>query len=220
MIGFHYPVRQSLLLQTGQLINIDILMQTQAMNRLSTLVLVLAVALAGRAQGSKPSYNTSKEVEKMSPERYARLYVGMVFGDFSAATPDGQILTNKALERKVTLVLFWYPSLAYSNRKYVADYLSLGALPALRQQHRDFQILSLIPDTSALALFRQQNPDAETYTVGNLASFAKAKELNPGRGMPSCVLVDKYGKIAKTSILGKGLDEQAMADKIRELLLQ
>ena len=190
------------------------------MKKLYAVLAITVISISAQAQGSKPPFKTSQGGVKMSPERYAQLYVGMVFGDFSAATPDGQLVTNRMLDRKVSLLLFWYPSLGYSNRKYVADYLRLGNLPALRQQYKDFQIISLVPDTSGLALFREQNLDADVYTVANLGSFAKTRELNPGRGMPSCVLVDKYGKIAKTSSLGSQLDEQAMADKIRELMLK
>jgi hypothetical protein len=144
----------------------------------------------------------------------------MAIGDFNAYTPAGAPFTNRNLAGKISLILFWYPSIGTSHGKFDAEYLKLGQLATFREQCKFFQIVSLMPDTAGLALFRQQNPETDVYKVATLQSHGNMTDLNGGMGMPSCVLVDRNGKIVRRSYLGRGLDEEGLAGKIRELMLQ
>jgi hypothetical protein len=111
--------------------------------------------------------------------------------------------------------------MSYSKGQYQEDFLRFKTLPEPGAPYKDFQIISLIADASELSTFLRQNPDLGRYPIASLQSHQKAAALNGGAGMPSCVLVDRYGRIGPISLLGGRLfDEQAMSDKIRELILQ
>lgn len=191
------------------------------MKKVLCLTIATAASVASYAQQAKTKAESDERREFMARlSRKTEVLNGMAFGDFSAYTPDGISFTNKNLKGKISLILFWYPSIGTSHGKFVSDYLHLGQLPAFREQCKFFQIVSLMPDTSGLALFRQQNPEADVYTVATLQSHTVMTDLNGGMGMPSCVLVDREGKVVRRSLLGRGLDEEGLAGKIRELMLQ
>lgn len=179
---------------------------------------MLALSLAGRSQPQLPPFH-SRSAANLTLGQLEQLQVGRIFGAFTAMAEDGSMITNKTLAGKVSLVLFWYPGIGFSNRKYVADYLMIDTLAALQKQYKDFQIISLLPDTSGLTRFRWQNPGVNTFTIGKLQSAAVAHELNPGVGMPSCVLVDREGKIIRVSSLGRRQNQEAFADKLKDLMM-
>jgi hypothetical protein len=187
------------------------------------LSLALAVMVAAPAHAQPKAKAESDQDHHDFMVRLARkseVQNGMAFVNFSAHTPGGAPFNNRNLTGKISLILFWYPSISTSQGKFVADYLNLGQLPQFREQCKFFQIVSLMPDTSGLALFRQQHPERDIYTVATLQSHAPMTALNGGMGMPSCVLVDRDGKVVRRSFLGRGLDEDGLAGKIRELMLQ
>jgi hypothetical protein len=175
---------------------------------------------AQRAQKDIYSNASTGSAAITSIEKYAQLFYGMPIPEFSAYAPDGKTISNRSLSGKVSLILFWYPRHGSDHGKLSDYYLKLGTLPALTQQYKDFQIISLLPDTMDLALYRQQHPDLDLFTPANLQSHAKARELCPGRSMPCCALVDRNGNIARTWSLGRSLDEEGMIAKIRELEMQ
>lgn len=191
------------------------------MKRVLCLVIAGLAFGASYAQEAKPKAVSDEQHEFMVRlARKSEVLNGAAFGDFNAYTPGGTSFTNRNLAGKISLILFWYPSIGTSHGKFVSDYLNLGQLSAFREQCTFFQIVSLMPDTSGLAMFREQNPEASIYTVATLQSHAGMTDLNGGMGMPSCVLVDREGKVVRRSFLGKGLDEEGLAGKIRELMLQ
>lgn len=138
---------------------------------------------------------------------------GMILPEFTATLEDGRQLSNASLRGKVSLLLFWYPTC----NCFRPD--ALGSLPELVKQYKDFQIVSIMSDTSGLALFRSGH--SFVTTCANVYSEAKCREMNGGNGFPSCVLVSRAGNVARISgMLQQGIfDEQAFADKIRELLM-
>ncbi len=186
---------------------------------LPLLLPLLAVYANAQTSGSAPGTDRPSIASLL--EKRARLHEGMPIGEFIAYTPDGEVLTEKSLSGKVTLLLFWYPTTSSSRDTLKADYLQFSQLPALRKQYRDFRIISLLADTSLLAVYRVQNPVANEYPVATLQSHSKASALNTGMGMPSCMLVDRYGVVVKKAMLNLSLfNEQAMVDKVKETELR
>jgi hypothetical protein len=191
------------------------------MKKIIFLTLSIIATLTAQAQQPKTGTESDKHSEflvRMS--KRTELYNGMPLHDFNAYTPGGTPFTNRNLAGKISLILFWYPSIGSSHGKFDAEYLKLGQLTAFREQCKFFQIVSLMPDTTGLTLFRRQNPETDIYTVATLQSHRDMTDLNGGMGMPSCVLVDRNGKIVRRSFLGRGLDEEGLAGKIREMMLQ
>lgn len=198
---------------------------TRKMKSLLSLLIALLFTIVSTAQTHRPEVISDSHDQSVMTklQNSNQKYYGMQFGAFDANTPDGKLINNKTLVGKVSLILFWDPHIGYSNRKYDAGFLRLhlNKLGAFREQYKDFQIISLLADTSDLALFQQQNPDVSVFTVAKLTHPITTNELNPGQGTPSCVLVDRYGNVARMSYLGGSLfDEQAMADKVKELVMQ
>jgi cytochrome oxidase Cu insertion factor (SCO1/SenC/PrrC family) len=184
---------------------------------LVSLLLIPVAAIAQKETAEENELRLAETMRKLD-KKYA-VYVGMPLGDFSGFTPEGKVVDNSALKGKVSLLLFWFPSLRSSGPVYKGEYLQLGKIPALRGAYPDFQIISMAADTAALTRFRSDNPDVETYTVVNLNSHGNAARLAMV-GMPSAILVDRQGNIAHIVHLGKWTDQQAIEDKIRELALR
>src|SRR4051794_22992916 len=106
------------------------------MTRILLLLFLLYTCTTANAQ----SYNDDNWGADISrtERRQQQLYQGMEFGTFKGITTNGRVLTNDTLRGKVTLILFWYPSINMSRMRYLSDFLKLGTVASLGGQYKDF----------------------------------------------------------------------------------
>jgi peroxiredoxin len=142
--------------------------------------------------------------------------IGSVAPDFSAPTPDGELLALKDIKGKVTILDFWAAwcrPCRMENPNIVRVYN--------KYQDKGLEIIGVSLDGNG----RQQDPKAEWlkaieddgltwHHVSNLQYFndpvAKAYNIS---SIPATFILDEEGKIVAKNLRGQALD-----DKIAELL--
>jgi len=191
-------------------------MRSIAQIALPALLLAICSALTNEANGQtavRKIADSTREKLWAYDRKSNRPKEGMLLPEFTAFTTDGRIVTNAYLNGKVSLLIFWDPWCNCFKPE------SLGALPELAKLHKDFQILSLMSDTGRLSVFKNQHPLETPVLI--LPDRETMSALCANNGIPSCVLVDRAGRMVRISglLLRDIFDEQSFADKIRELLM-
>ncbi len=183
---------------------------------------LLLSALRASAQQRPPGMGevideSQMEALKRRHMQANKVFTGMELPAFTATAQDGRQISNATMKGDVYLLLLWAPDCGCMNPA------GLSPMNAIAAAHKDFHVLSILPDTAYMYLLRQRHPEPFKWAV--TATYDMSKALRLGNGVPACVLVNRAGFIVKilSPIEIHELSDDAMdgfVKSIEELLMQ
>jgi hypothetical protein len=151
-------------------------------------------------------------------QRLARAYspfIGMPLPNF-VATWNGRLMNNATMKGDVYLLAFW------TTDCNCFDVTKLLPLNAVAVKHKDFHVVSILPDTAYMYLCKPCQVSPFNYAI--TSNYRQHWELSLKNGIPLYIIVNRAGIIVKI-IPPHDLDKPngegylALAKSIEELLL-
>lgn len=173
--------------------------------RIFTLSFLILYSVILCSQKGITSYSFDKERFKN---------IGKQFFPFTAESLNGDIISNKDLDGKITIINFWFEGCA----PCIAEFDALKSIYSKFSNNSRFQFVSFTKDYPEYVskAVKKYNLSFPVYPIGE-----KCYDLNFGSGFPTTFILDEKSRVIYCKIGGQ-IDKESIADDfqiIEQILL-